>query len=199
MKKFLGILLTALFMAAMILLGAAAGLTIYSAMKGEAPWQRTDSTDSVDTALNPDSAGGQNGASGEGETGEPSAAIQEGNLGSYYVEIKSAANAEDYEGRQSIVVEFSWTNNSGGAASAYEALRIKAFQNGAPLDSAVVIDSEKFDFSNYTREIQSGRSLSVQSAFHLNSKTTAVVIEISELGSSSGDTVAMEFDPAKLG
>ena len=199
MKRFLGVVLTALFMAAMILLGAAAGLTIYSAMRGEAPWQRADNADSTGAA---DSAGEQDGA-GEQEGGsdgaeEPSAAVREGDLGSYHVEIKGAAAAADYEGKDAIVVTYSWTNNSGSTASAYEALRVKAFQNGAPLDSAVVIDSEKFDFSNYMREIRPGSTTDVQIAFHINSKTTAVDIEISELGSSSGDMVTMEFDLAKL-
>lgn len=199
MKKLLGIVLTALFMAAMILLGAAAGLTIYSAMRGEAPWQRADSVDSADPADStgePDSAGAQVGEPGGAE--EPSAAVQEGDLGSYHVEIKGAAAAADYEGKDAIVVTYSWTNNSGSTANAYETLRVKAFQNGAPLDSAVVIDSEKFDFSNYMRDIRPGRSADVQIAFHLNSRTTTVEIEISELGSSSEDTVVMEFDPAKL-
>lgn len=193
MKRFLGVVLTALFMAAMILLGAAAGLTIYSAMRGEAPWQRADNADSTGAA---DSAGEQEGGSDGAE--EPSAAVREGDLGSYHVEIKGAAAAADYEGKDAIVVTYSWTNNSGSTASAYEALRVKAFQNGAPLDSAVVIDSEKFDFSNYMREIRPGRTTDVQIAFHINSKTTAVDIEISELGSSSGDMVTMEFDLAKL-
>jgi len=201
MKKLLGILLTALFMAAMILLGAAAGLTIYSAMKGEAPWQQADHADSADSGdsadngdSDPDSADVQDGEAGEAK--EP--ARQTGDLGSYHVEIKGAAAAADYAGKDAIVVTYSWTNNSGSATSAYEALRVKASQKGAALDSAVVIDSKKFDFSDYTREVRPGRTADVQLAFHLNSKTTAVDIEISELGSSSGDTVVMQFDPAKL-
>lgn len=199
MKRLLGIVLTALFLAAMILLGAAAGLTIYSAMRGEAPWQRADNVDSADNADSPGEPDGA-GTQEDGGAEEPSAAVQEqeGDLGSYHVEIKGAAAAADYEGKDAIVVTYSWTNNSGGTTSAYEALRVKAFQNGAALDSAVVIDSQKFDFSNYMREIRSGRTADVQIAFHLNSKTTAVDIEISELGSSSGDTVVMEFDLAKL-
>lgn len=202
MKKLLGIVLTALFMAAMILLGAAAGLTIYAVMNGEAPWQQADSgesngADSGDGAGSEDGGDAQDGEDGEEEK-PGTAAIQEGDLGNCHVQIRGAAAAEDYEGKQAIVVTYSWTNNSGSTASAYETLLVKAFQNGARLDSAVVIDSKKFDFSNYMREIRPGRSADVQLAFHLNSRTTAVDIEISQLGSSSGDTVVMSFDPAAL-
>lgn len=199
MKKLLGIVLTALFMAAMILLGAAAGLTIYAAMNGEAPWQQADSgvSDGADSGDGAAIADSQDGADSQAEK-PGTAAIQEGDLGNCHVQIRGAAAAEDYEGKQAIVVTYSWTNNSGSTASAYETLLVKAFQNGARLDSAVVIDSKKFDFSNYMREILPGRSADVQIAFHLNSKTTAVDIEISQLGSSSGDTVVMSFDPAAL-
>lgn len=199
MKKLLGIVLTALFMAAMILLGAAAGLTIYAAMNGEAPWQQADSgvSDGADSGDGAAIADSQDSADSQAEK-PGTAAIQEGDLGNCHVQIRGAAAAEDYEGKQAIVVTYSWTNNSGSTASAYETLLVKAFQNGARLDSAVVIDSKKFDFSNYMREIRPGRSADVQIAFHLNSKTTAVDIEISQLGSSSGDTVVMSFDPAAL-
>lgn len=199
MKKLLGIVLTALFMAAMILLGAAAGLTIYAAMNGEAPWQQADSgvSDGADSGDGAAIADSQDGADSQAEK-PGTAAIQEGDLGNCHVQIRGAAAAEDYEGKQAIVVTYSWTNNSGSTASAYETLLVKAFQNGARLDSAVVIDSKKFDFSNYMREIRPGRSADVQLAFHLNSRTTAVDIEISQLGSSSGDTVVMSFDPAAL-
>lgn len=208
MKKLLGILLTTLFMAAMVLLGAAAGLTIFSVMKGEAPWQRADSAvaDGSDPAGDAGSEDGTDGAGAEdgaddadGEAEEPgTAAIGEGDVGSCHVRIKGASAAQDFQGKEAIVVTYTWTNNGGSTASAYEMLRVKASQNGAGLDSAVVIDSEKFDFSHYMREIRPGRSANVQMAFHLNSRTTAVDVEISQLGDSSGDRVVMTFDLAEL-
>ena len=203
MKKLGGIFLTTLFMAAMILLGAAAGLTIYAAMNGEAPWQRADSaaadgTGPADSADNADSGDSQGEEPGEAEK-PGSASIQEGSLGSSYVAIKSAAAAADYEGKPAVVVTYSWTNNSDSTTSAYAAIQVKASQNGIKLDSAVVIDPGKFDSSSYMQQLRPGRAINVQSAFHLKSKTDPIAVEISELGSSSGDTVVMEFDPAELG
>lgn len=202
MKKFLGIVLTALFMVVMILLGAAAGLTIYSAMRGEAPWQKADSgvIDSADTGDSADNADGADTQGGESQKPEEmgSAARQEGDLGSYYVKIKGAAAAEDYEGKQAAVVTYTWTNNGDSAVSAYAAIQVKAFQSGVQLDSAVVIDPGKFDAANYMREVQPGRTAEVQSAFRLKSDTAAIEIEISELGGSSGNTVIMDYDLAEL-
>lgn len=196
MKKILGKFLTLLFMAAMIALGAAAGLLIFSVVNGSAPWQKTDSAGAADTVDLVDAL--DQGSVQADEPAPENVFSEAGDIGSYYVELRGASLAEDYQEKPAIVVTYAWTNNSGSAVSSLEAIQVKASQNGVQLGSAVVIEKGKFDASNYMEAVRPGTTAVVQSAFHLTSRTAAVEIEITELGSSSDEKVAMQYDLAEL-
>lgn len=198
MKNILDKLLTVLFMAVMILAGAAAGLAIFFIINGDMPWQKEDSVQAVSDVA--DRADGADKADAPEDAGESeSVSRQAGDLGSYYVEITGASSAEDLEGKPAIVVTCTWTNNSASAISSFDAIRVKAFQNDVQLESAVVINKEKFDSSNYMQDVQPGATIRVQHAFRLVSKTADVEIEASALDGSSEGKVVMDYALAKLG
>lgn len=145
---------------------------------------------------------------GDGEDGEaaPAPAPEDGapaenvsgDLGSYHVEIKSAALAADYEEHPAVVVTCAWTNNSGDTRSAATALAGRAFQNGVELDPAMIIDAGVYDQEMSLRAVRPGTAIDVQFAFVLTSETAPVEFELSELHGDSGEVVSTSFDPAAI-
>lgn len=121
-----------------------------------------------------------------------------GDLGDYHVEIKGAVLTEDYQGNPSIVVTYSWTNNSEKTTSAMVALDGDAFQDGIGLETAITMNSDVHDGSAYMTEIRPGASLDVTLAYVLKNTTSVVEFELSELISFSNDIVPMTFDPNTL-
>lgn len=121
-------------------------------------------------------------------------------LGDYYVEIKSAKLAEDYEGKPCIVVTYAWTNNSDKTISAFTAVHCKAFQNGIGLENAIIVDSEVYDANSFMTDVRPGTTIDVQSAFVLGDSESVVEVEIGEfLTFESNPPVAyMEFTPSEL-
>ena len=59
--------------------------------------------------------------------------------------------------------------------------------------------SDAYNDSDYSRNARPGASIDVQRAFVLTSETSVVEFEIAEIFNLSGDTVAMNFNPAELG
>lgn len=122
-----------------------------------------------------------------------------GNLGKYDVEIKDAVLTEDYDGNPAIVITYAWTNNSDETTSAIVALLEKAFQDGVELDTAFIMDSEKYDADASMKDIRPGATLEVQAAYTLANTTSEVEFEVSDWTDFSSDSVVMKtFDPSTL-
>lgn len=116
-----------------------------------------------------------------------------GALGDYYVEIKGATLAEDYEGNPAIVFTYAWTNNSEKTTSAMVTILERAFQDGVELDSAFMWDSPAYSGENNSKEVRPGTTVDIQKAYTLTSYNT-VEFELSEAFSWSDAKVAMNFD-----
>lgn len=136
--------------------------------------------------------------SGKEDASNGDVSKNEGDLGDYHVEIKSADLAEDYEGNPAIIVTYSWTNNSDDTKSSLSCVIAKAFQDGVELENAIIMNNDVFDSSSYTKEVRPGTTIDIQNAFVLTSETSVVEVEISELISFSKKCVAMDFDPTTL-
>lgn len=121
-------------------------------------------------------------------------------LGDYYVEIKSAKLAEDYEGKPCIVVTYAWTNNSDETTNALTSVICKAFQNGIGLENAIIADREVYDSNSFMTDVRPGTTIDVQIAFLLGDSESIVEVEIGEfLTFESNPPVAyMEFNPSEL-
>lgn len=155
-----------------------------------------DSDDAPSTNNNANTANSNvethNGTSG---TEEVSSA---GALGDYYVEIKDAFLTQDYEHKPVIVIIYSWTNNSDETTANWTSVIEKAFQDGIELESAIMVDDERYDSGSSMNDVRPGTTIDIQVAYVMTSETSKVEFEISELISFSDDIVYKEFDPSSL-
>lgn len=151
----------------------------------------------------PSESGGEPAQSNVAETASPSPEPEEGengagNLGDYTVEILSARKSTDYEGKDAIVIRYSFTNNSDDATSFMFATQSKAFQDGVELEMAVLMDDDTYNSQDLTKEIKTGASIEVEKAFVLDSDSP-VEAEVSELVSFDDEQkVEKTFDLATL-
>lgn len=118
----------------------------------------------------------------------------EGNLGNAYVTINHFELCEDYKGRPSILIVYSFTNNDNESQMAMTMLSEHAFQNGVELKSATLRDREDYDFSAATKKIQAGATIEIPVAYLLTSETAPVEFEIIENFSFSSNMVGGVFE-----
>lgn len=105
----------------------------------------------------------------------------EGDIGNYHVKILDATYGVDYAGKPIVVVNLEFTNNSASTAAFLFTTDVKAFQDGVELDGLVmVMDSSVYDASLAQKELKTGATLVVQSAFHLSSESP-IEVEVTEL------------------
>ena len=116
-------------------------------------------------------------------------------LGDYSVEIKSSRLAEDYEGKDVIIITYGFTNNSAEEASAfYVTFSAKAYQDGVGLNEAYILDDDAdYSADNQTKEIKKGSSIDVEVAYVLNDSETDVVVEVEELFSFNDKVISKTF------
>lgn len=107
----------------------------------------------------------------------------------YAVAIVGSHQTKDYEGNRTLVVDFTFKNNSDKAATFLVAVSAKAFQNGVELERAIVGDDKKYEAGSSMKEIKTGASLKVQEAYVLSDKSD-VTVEVSELISFDDSLIA---------
>ena len=136
----------------------------------------------------------------EEPTEEPQASgTVSGDLGDHHVEITGASLTKSYDDRPVIVVTYAWTNNSEDTTSAMVALLETAYQDGIELDSAIILNDSSYDLTSSTKNIRPGTTIDIQNAYYLDSETSTVEFEISELFSFlSDDSITATFDPSSL-
>lgn len=125
---------------------------------------------------------GNSGASQSSESTETSKAEapEEGSVAAdseYAVTIDGSRLSTDYEGKQALVVDYSFTNNSGKAISFMIATSAKAFQNGVELNSAIGADTDAMSLLN---DVKPGATIQVQQAYVL-SDSSDVTVEVTKL------------------
>lgn len=120
-----------------------------------------------------------------------------GELGKYAVEISSYKLAKDYEGKPAIVIEYQFTNNSDDAANFMTALNYKAFQDGIELETAIIADDNVYDSGASMKDIKTGKTLTVYSAYVLSDETKPVECEVTELISFDDKKVVKTFEIAQ--
>lgn len=118
---------------------------------------------------------------------------QEAVVSNYAVTIDSARIAKNYENKDCLVVDFSFTNNSDSNQSFASAMIATAFQNGVQIDSTVGIYEDSSDVTDTEyKMLQPGATAKVTKAYILVSQTP-VDIEVSEfLG--NGTVTKRTFD-----
>ena len=122
-----------------------------------------------------------------------------GDLGDYYVEIKSAVLTADYGGSQAILITYSWTNNSQETTNALSAFIERAFQDGVQLDSATILSTNpQYSAGTALRDVRPGATTDVQRAYLISDSGSPVEFEVFEFLGDDETAVSMSFDPASL-
>lgn len=120
-------------------------------------------------------------------------------LGDYTVEIKSSSVIQDYDGNSTVVITYSWTNNSSETTMPMSSVVTKVFQDGIGLEGIYIIGSEDYDPDTTMTEVRPGTTIDVQEAFTLNNATSPIEVEISEAYAwgTPSEVAYMEFDIAQ--
>lgn len=120
--------------------------------------------------------------------------VEENQLGNYSLEIKSARTTENWEGKPSIVITYSFTNNSDDSTSFYIAFQDNAYQDGIGLERAYTMkDGDPYDEANQSKDIKPGASIDVDVGYILNDTETDVEVEVEELFSFDEKTISKTF------
>ncbi len=119
----------------------------------------------------------------------------EGEIGDFICTVKSAELCKNWEGKDSVKITYSFTNNSTTAQSFDIALNDDVYQNGIGLEDSF-ISSDDDDFGLDVK-IKPGATKEVKKVYILNDKETPLDIEISELISLSDDKISTTVEIKK--
>ena len=119
-------------------------------------------------------ASGSNSSTGETATSTVQPSVTEAAKKEYSVTIDNCKIATNYDDKECILVDFTFTNNSSENIAFGSILMAKAFQDGVQLDSTVGVYDENDDSKDLTdteyKEIQPGTTLQIHKAFITTSK-----------------------------
>jgi hypothetical protein len=107
----------------------------------------------------------------------------------YVVSIDDATVIQNYEGQSSLLVSYTFTNNSEDSTSFMVAIRTQAFQNGIQLDTTFTSD-DSYDSSASMKDIKPGATISVQSLYLLDDQSPVTIECRDWLSFSSDDLIA---------
>lgn len=122
---------------------------------------------------------------------------ESGSIGDYQVEIHDFELSKDYSGVSAIIIGYTFTNNGDEAISGMVALSEIAYQNGVQLDTAII--TEQDIGQDQMKDVKTGASIDLKSAFLLTSETAPVEFEISEFMSLSDERLGKTFQIADGG
>lgn len=114
------------------------------------------------------------------------------NFGNFTLKYTGYEISKDYEGKSCIIVYFDYTNNS-NENKAYEwSTGVKAFQNGVECDTAFILDSQNTALGNSSKEVKSGTTIGVASAFLIDGMDD-IELECGVLYGGSVDTMKIQL------
>lgn len=110
----------------------------------------------------------------------------EGAIGDYICTIKSATLCKDWEGKDSVKITYSFTNNASDAESFDIALSDEVYQDGIQLETTF-LGGDNDDDWGIDVKIKPGMTKEVSKIYKLRDKSTPLNVEISEFVSFSDD------------
>ena len=131
---------------------------------------------------------------------EPSSTLQQtekGNLGDFEVSIKEAKLTKDYKDNPSVIVTYTFKNNSSESHTFMSSLMDYVYQNGVQLERTVSRNSE-INSDNEIKNIKDGASIDVQKIYLLNDNEADLEVEVTELISFSDRKVVKSFKMNEL-
>lgn len=116
---------------------------------------------------------------------DPDNSVDGTTVGSYGCVVKGAELGKDWEGNDTVIITFDFTNNSNNPASFDVALDAKAYQEGIGLET----DWSNDETDLLDVEIKPGVTKEVKKAYLLRDTSTDVEIEITEWLSFTDDKI----------
>ena len=114
----------------------------------------------------------------------------ENNLDEYKVDIKGCRLAKDYKGKDIVIVNYTFKNNSDKATSFNFAIEDKVFQNGVGLNKCyTAADNASYYSDNQSKDIKKGSSLDIEVAYTLNDIETPIDVECAKLTSLNDEKI----------
>lgn len=101
----------------------------------------------------------------------------EGAVGEFYVKLNDCSITTDYEGKDAIIVDYSFTNSSEETVCALVSVLLKAFQDGVELDLATVMRDE----FNEQKDLRPGTTIDGCQAAFLLTSDSPVEVEVSDI------------------
>ena len=121
-------------------------------------------------------------------------------IGDYEALYTGCEIVKDYDGDDTVVINFTFTNNSKEAQSFEWAYYYEVKQGDEELDYAVVFVSEdSYDTldDSMLEDVEPGQSKDIQMTYKLKDLTTNVVVEVSDLYEEETDSVTIDLSTAK--
>ena len=178
MKRITAMLLAMLMVLLLAACGAGAGT---GAQEADTAPEKEETTTAAETAAP--------------ETAEPEPEPEtpgEGDLGDFHVKFLDCTFGKDYEGKDVIIANYEFTNNSEKTTSAIVALRIQAFQDGVELENGIMMDD--VGSGNSMKDLRPGATLDIHEVFVLGNQSSPVEFEASETFSFSDDMVTLVYN-----
>ena len=141
------------------------------------------------------SASAAGSASATTESSAPSGEMDtEGDLTNAHVKIVSAVKSTaDYQGKDTVLVTYEWTNNGDDSTSFAAAVNPQVFQNGVQLDVAIYTENPSgYDPSDELKEIKPGTTQQLSLGYVLTDDSD-VSVEVSDLVDFSGAKVTHTY------
>ncbi|WP_110208685.1 DUF5067 domain-containing protein [Nocardioides daejeonensis] len=106
----------------------------------------------------------------------------------FEITIDGARQVVDFDGKPALLVDFTFTNNSGKAKDFMFAADVTVFQDGKELKDAFLRDNSP-EMENIMKKIKPGQTIKVQEAYELRGKTE-VTVEVTDLFSTEDKEIA---------
>ena len=117
-----------------------------------------------------------------------------GDIGNYHIDILSLEMTKDMTGKDAVLINYLFANNSKKSASFLIDFSAKVYQDGVECSETYTLDS----FSTMTKDVQAGGTLEFSRAYALNNDYDDITLELSEgfnfYGNSSSPlTITLEL------
>lgn len=111
-------------------------------------------------------------------------------LGDYTCDVVSSEICKDWEGKDAVLITYSFTNNSQDAVSFDVALDASPYQDGIGLETAILDDETDL----VDVDIKPGVTKEVKKAYLLRNTTSNIEIEITEFFSFNNDKIVVTVE-----
>ena len=118
-------------------------------------------------------------------------------IGEYMLTVTGYELVKDVDGKDALVINYNWENNSDEEASPFMTFIFKAFQDSAETDDVFVMDG--VDLGIGQKEIKAGGKIEgAQDVVGINNMDEPLLLEVDELMTFDSNPYSVELDLSNL-